>query len=107
MSKNKQFTALGQLLNQPSPQADTSIASETSPQAPQDTTNEIMTKDTTIDTNPSKNANKGANKKVGGFVSWSTYIRPEIEKQLKIKALEEDTEIYRLLDKILSDYLKV
>ena len=107
MSKNKKFTAIGQLMN-PNPTAySANNPSQASPEALGDTENETMIKYTEQTTYTPKIANKRATKKDNGFVSWSTYIRPELEKQLKIKALQEEKEIYRLVDEILSDYLKV
>lgn len=107
MSKKKQFTALGQFLNQEKSQSDTDTDSEIlAKEIKKNNGNENLTKDSFISTQNLKKQNIKTNKKDGVFVSWSTYIRPELEKQLKIKAVQEDIDIYKLLDKILSNYLK-
>ncbi len=41
-----------------------------------------------------------------GFVRWTTYINPKYKKLFKLRAVESDTEIYKILDALLKKELE-
>jgi excinuclease UvrABC helicase subunit UvrB len=112
-SKTKNFSAISEFLT---PQNEEKIEDQTSQiniregiNHTQDITPEPVKKSVSnVKTKTSKIVKKVKEEEPesSGFTRWTTYIKPELLKKLKYKALEEDKEIYRLVEEALLRYLK-